>query len=397
MSNFRFRLFDLKGLFLLPLSLFLTSCMTVYVVRDSGNTREITKTQKELFAKYDLKKYTSIFSNTSFSDGFRIPEARDSVSHTQSNPRKYKYVDFNESTGISSSMGNQQFTLSQWWRPDKYDLLQNANYSHNENVYKWENDARSLSIDKDTGSLTLKCDSSKEFEARTDEPLYVDPIKKELKEQSDGSIDRWPHFLLEGTTQSDIASYYHLSDYEQVFVNFNFTINKSVYTGTRTDEERKSDPYSYRYAGQIFFYICVFNVPEVNNPAIPSKGIWVGIPLYDTRYNNCASSVTMDVGFTGATNRVIYKCSQSEANPAVSDSQGIEVGKTYSIHYDMMPLIKKAYQFAYNIDPNGAYGVASFEGMQWKDIRLNYFNFGFELPGSYNLSATISDFDIYYQ
>jgi len=388
---------NFKGFFLLPFALFMTSCVTIYVVRDSGTTEAITKTQKEFYSKYDLKKYTSIFSNTSFSQGFRIPEARDSISHSQSKPRKYKYIDYNDETGISSILGNQQYTLSQWWRPDVYDLLQHAEYTHTDSVYEWKNDARSIKVDIENGALTLQCDSGKEFAARTDEPEYVDAQRKELKQLSDGSIDRWPHFLLEGSAQSDIASYYHLSDYEKVYVDFNFTVNQSEYTGTRTEEERKADPTSYKYAGQIFFYACIFNVPEVNNPAIPSKGIWVGIPLYDTRYNNYASSVSMDVGFTGATNRVIYKCAQSEANPAVNDGKGIEIGETYNFHYDMMPLIKKAYQFAYNIDSNGSFGAASFEGMQWEDIRLNYFNFGYELPGTFNLSATISDFDIYYE
>lgn len=387
----------IKGLFLISLTVFLTSCVTVYVVRDDGSSGGITKQQKEFYEKYNLKSYTSIFSNTSFSDGFRLPEARDSITHQHSNPRKYKYIDYNDATGFTQTAGKQQFTLSQWWRPDQYDLLQNYSYTHTDNVYEWKNDARSIKVDRENGSLTLKIDSSKEFSVRTDEPNYVDAEKKELKEQSDGSIDKWPHFLLEGTAQSDISRYYHVSDYDSVFADFKFTINESEYTGTRTIEERKAQPTSYRYAGQVFFYVCLFNVPDVDNPNVPSKGIWVGIPLYDTRYNNYQREVSMDVGFTGATNRVIYKCSQSEANPLVSDSTGIEIGKTYSFHYNMMPLIKEAYKFAQEIDPSGAYGAASFEGIPWNDIRLNYFNFGYELPGSYNLSATISDFDIYYK
>lgn len=384
----------IKKIIFVSLSLFLTSCVTVYVTRD---TSVITKEQKEFYAKYDLKSYTSIFSNTSFSDGFRLPEARDSITHQHSNPRKYKYIDYNDETGITATAGKQQFTLSQWWRPDVYDILQNATYTHIDNNYEWKNDARSIKVDKSTGALTLQIDSSKEFAARKDEPDYVDWQMQELKEQSDGSIDKWPHFLLEGSAQSDIASYYHLSDYESVYVDFKFTVNESNYTGKRTEEERKANPTSYKYAGQIFFYVCLYNVPDVSNPAVPSKGIWVGIPLYDTRYNNYQRSVSMDVGFTGATNRVIYKCAQNDANPAVSDSKGVELGKKYTIHYNMMPLIKEAYKFAAEIDPNGQFGAASFEGMPWNDIRLNYFNFGFELPGTFNMSATISDFDIYYK
>jgi len=376
--------------FVIPLSL--VSC-TVYYEREDESG--ITEKQKLFKEKYHLKTATSIFSDTNFNYGFKIPVARDSVTHSKN--KVFKYVDYNSTTGITDNITNQQHILSQWWRPDQYDILQHANYSVKDNVYEWKNDARTLKVDKNKGALTLQCDSSQEFSVRKDEPEYVDPVKKELIADSSGSINRWPHFLLESNAPDEVANYYYLSDHNKVYVDLKFTVNESQYTGTRTPEEREKDPLSYKYAGQIFFYVCVFNVPRKSTSKSPKRGIWVGIPLYDTRYNNYKREVSIDAGFEGATNRVIYKCAQSEANPLINDNQGIEVGKTYEIHYDMMPLIKEAYRYAYEIDPNGKYGAASFEGMPWSDIKLNYFNIGYELPGSYNLSATISNFDVYYE
>lgn len=398
--------------FLLPLfcATSLVSCITVYRIPiGEQNASNYTAKQKEFYKKYNLKSYTSIFDDTSFSQGFAIPEARDSITHYYSNPRKYKYIDYNDQTGFTTKYTNQKYQLSQWWRPDYYDLLKNYTYTHNDSIYEWKNPARTIKVDKETGALTLQCDSSKEYEARTDEPDYVDAAQKELIcairdenghiiEITDrGTIDRWPHFLLESSVPADINDYYSLCDYDKVYVDFDFVLNHSRYTGTRSASERANNPLSYRYAAQIFFYVCVFNSPKANITIEKNKGIWVGIPLYDSRYNNYSREVGLDVGFTGATNRVIYKCAQSEANPAISDSSGVQVGTTYKIHYDIMPLIREAYSYAYSIDPNGPYGVASFEGMPWNQLKLSYFNIGYEIPGSYDISATISNFDIYYE
>ena len=287
----------------------------------------------------------------------------------------------NPSNGRSLSCDNDMILnswyISEWWRPDEGSIIHNSSYKYENGVHKYVSQTREVDIDNSDGSMRIVVDAGAEFGIRTDDA--VDREHHVLNR-----ADKWPHFLIEQTyTENPI----YAAKAKHVYIDFDFTLNSIEYTGLVQD----SDPESYRNAAQIYLYLSVADYRWYSSGG-KIKAMWIGMPIYDSRYNAIRRSLNVDEGFDGATNRIIYKASNTEYFEGIDDDHPMEVGKTYKVHYDILPLIKDAFVYASNYDSSK---WASMAGRSWDDIVLYYMNYGYELPGAYKLDSTISNMDIY--
>ncbi len=115
--------------------------------------------------------------------------------------------------------------------------------------------------------------------------------------------------------------------------------------------------------------------------------MWYGIPVLDTRYDYIEFYANRDfVG--GVEGRLIYNMPSN----LYMGKDKIKTNHTYHVDVDILNIpnynLKDAYRYSYEhnyfkIEPNV------------DNIAINYINLGWEIPGPYDVSATISNLDIY--
>lgn len=247
--------------------------------------------------------------------------------------------------------------LSQWW--GSQDLI-NAPYLKGEKgEHIYQNNARRIVVDNKNKTLTLELNS------------YNDYI--ELYGRTRNSDEMWSHLLIEQNFKETPK----IADLKQLIVHLDFTINKDI----NMDVGQKVP------CAQVTWYFTITNVTngdssyESQKNENPNDFFWFGLPLYDSRYDFTEGFQHVDQGFTGATNKLIYSLS----NKNFLD-EPIEFGKKYSIDFDILPHIKKAY--IYGLE-NGA-----MQNSKYEDLVVNYMNLGWENPGSFDSSLTLSNISL---
>jgi len=274
---------------------------------------------------------------------------------------------------------NDTWYISEWWRPDEGSLLLNGTYTKTGDDHTYKSVSRELTINPTNGTFRAVLDSGMEYGLRNDEA--VDKNNHILK--SSDSPDKWAHFLVEQVFEDTI---FNVSKAKEIYIDLDFKLNSCNYTGLIEGDK------DYHRAAQIYLYLSVADLRAVDkNEGI--KAIWIGMPLFDSRYNVIPRNLNVDEGFEGATDRIIYKAGNQEYFEGIDEDNGIVQGKEYHVHYDILPLIKNAFEYAESIDSSSK---ASFAGRSYDDLVLYYMNYGYELPGAFKLDAEIKNLDIYY-
>ena len=251
------------------------------------------------------------------------------------------------------SKGSPKWQMAQWWTHN--DFI-NADFKKVSNgIFDYQNDSRHLFVNQNTKTIQMDLNSHVEYQA-----LYGRTRK---------SNESWSHFLIE--QNFDEPEY--LNKLSEINVHLEFVINKSI-----DMDEGQEVPCS-----QVTWYFTITDVK--NGDARYESGnndfFWFGIPLYDSRYEYVNGYKNVDSGFEGATNKLIY----SMDNKDVLKTK-VEVGKKIVLDYDILPEIKKAFLFGLE---RGA-----MANSDWKDLCINYMNLGWELPGAYDVSLSVSNISV---
>lgn len=296
----------------------------------------------------DNPKVVQLFNDLSFSNGFGLK-------------------------GVSTTMGSEVFRhltadnpdgdyywhMAQWWT--KYDM-QYAEYEVINGVHIYKNESHEIRIDNKNNSLYMKLLASKEYD----------------KPRENGQ--NWPHILIEQHSKQ-----VKIAGAKKVIASMDFKI-------IRCDNMMSPSEYDpSRHAAQYLWYMTLRNlVPEGSDPNEVGKNndyFWFGIPIYDNRSPLGSEEYKMvDQGFVGATNKLIY----SMSNKVYLKNLPLEFGKTYHIEVDILPYLKDAY--IYGIQ-NGA-----LVNSNWENMYLGYMNFGWELPGTFDVESEVSNIStkVYY-
>ena len=328
---------------------------------EESSSEEETSSEEtvNLKEKYKLRREDSLLSDSSFKNGFGLFSPETTTAHVED-----RLIDYNgeAETDFYNPEADHSYywTMCQWWTP--YNFV-NATYSKNGETHIYENESRRLEVNPGEGSLHMELNADMEYEEKFGGPR--DPAAS------------WPHFLIQQNFPSELVK--SPSTFEDLYVEMDVTIEESTYLG-------EGQPLGAECA-QLLFYFCLFNrVPADSNPeevGVNGTGMWFGVPIYDSRYDYVDRYIGGDTGFVGSTNRMIY----SIPSQSYMGRGPVEMNHTYKIRIDVLDLLKEAF----------IYGVKNdyLPNCLWNNLYLTYMNFGWELPGQYKVSSTLSNLDIH--
>lgn len=258
--------------------------------------------------------------------------------------------------------------MAQWWSP--FDFA-DASFTKSGTVMTYQNTNRSLIVDTSNGSFSMNLDAAAEYDYYENTP--EGEIDQRLKNRA------WPHFLLENSFDQELRASMNeiYSNSGELRVKFDVTLTKMEQKRTRVAND----------CAQLLFYVRVYNhLQEGQDSKTYGKDgaavMWVGVPIYDSRYEYIEEYRQMDSGHSGATNNLIY----SMSSKSYMGSTKPEVGKKYSVDVDILQTIYDAYVYAKS---NNMFVY------NWNNLSVDYFNIGWEIPGAFNVGATFENFDIY--
>ena len=328
---------------------------------EESSSEEETSSEENvnLKEKYKLRREDSLLSDSSFKNGFGLFSPETTTAHVED-----RLIDYNgeAETDFYNPEADHSYywTMCQWWTP--YNFV-NATYSKNGDTHIYENESRRLEVNPGEGSLHMELNADMEYEEKFGGPR--DPAAS------------WSHFLIQQNFPSELVK--SPSTFEDLYVEMDVTIEESTYLG-------EGQPLGAECA-QLLFYFCLFNrVPADSNPeevGVNGTGMWFGVPIYDSRYDYVDRYIGGDTGFVGSTNRMIY----SIPSQSYMGRGPVEMNHTYKIRIDVLDLLKEAF----------IYGVKNdyLPNCLWNNLYLTYMNFGWELPGQYKVSSTLSNLDIH--
>ena len=328
---------------------------------EESSSEEETSSEENvnLKEKYKLRREDSLLSDSSFKNGFGLFSPETTTAHVED-----RLIDYNgeAETDFYNPEADHSYywTMCQWWTP--YNFV-NATYSKNGETHIYENESRRLEVNPGEGSLHMELNADMEYEEKFGGPR--DPAAS------------WSHFLIQQNFPSELVK--SPSTFEDLYVEMDVTIEESTYLG-------EGQPLGAECA-QLLFYFCLFNrVPADSNPeevGVNGTGMWFGVPIYDSRYDYVDRYIGGVTGFVGSTNRMIY----SIPSQSYMGRGPVEMNHTYKIRIDVLDLLKEAF----------IYGVKNdyLPNCLWNNLYLTYMNFGWELPGQYKVSSTLSNLDIH--
>jgi len=308
-------------------------------------------------AKDPTKTYSSIFKkDKNHTDGFHL------AVHPNTNEYgKYKHEDIYLTYNGKGKESNINWELTQWWSPKQIGL-QTSTYSYDEanNTHSYTAPARQVKCKPDTNDVYFKTDTSIEYEM-----LYGE--KKLPKANADAN--QWSHSLL----QCNFESWVKLVDISSFVLDFDITIHNCTFKG-----KSDADMSGYEGASQIFIYFTLFESIKGGY----GKVMWFGVPIYDSRYNQIAEYYRPDI-WSGLP---IYSLPNNLYLP-VNNNYGLKMNRKYHVSIDMINYFKDIY-----------FGSDKWEGVyptaDRNNVYCEYINYGFEMPGAFDMSATISNLDI---
>ena len=338
-----------------------TPSLSESISEEESSSEEETSSEEtvNLKEKYKLRREDSLLSDSSFKNGFGLFSPETTTAHVED-----RLIDYNgeAETDFYNPEADHSYywTMCQWWTP--YNFV-NATYSKNGDTHIYENESRRLEVNPNEGSLHMELNADMEYEEKFGGPR--DPAAS------------WSHFLIQQNFPSELVK--SPSTFEDLYVEMDVTIEESTYLG-------EGQPLGAECA-QLLFYFSLFNrVPADSNPeevGVNGTGMWFGVPIYDSRYDYGDRYIGGDTGFVGSTNRMIY----SIPSQSYMGRGPVEMNHTYKIRIDVLDLLKEAF----------IYGVKNdyLPNCLWNNLYLTYMNFGWELPGQYKVSSTLSNLDIH--
>ena len=258
--------------------------------------------------------------------------------------------------GGTAQGSTQIWTMARWWDP--FDF-KNAVETQSGDSYRYEDESSYCVIKPGQGEMTMHLNSYTEYQ------------EKFGGSRSDAT-QNWSHFLIE---QNGFAQSVTLAGLKSLTAKLTFSIDQC----DLLDEENYNPN---MHTAQLFWYLTLTNITDEGATDQGTYGdyIWFGIPLFDYRYKKIEEYKNIDAGVEGSTNKLIYSMCNDQYLP-VSDDQGIEIGKEYTIEIDILPYMKDAFVYAVTHD--------CLVGADASRIHINYMNFGWELPGSFEITSII--------
>lgn len=343
----------LRSAFFLTTLLALSACSGQDIVSSSSSSSSSSSiAEKTIIEKFKVRTLNSRVSDANFKNGFEQMSPYTTDAHVDG------VLDYNGSRETDhydpESENKTYWQMCQWWTP--FNFI-DSEYSKVGNIHHYENESRIMEVDTETGSLKMELNSGIEYDE-----LYGGKLPQDKS---------WSHFLIQQKFPEEL--YVRIADFDEIRVKMDITIHKADYVG--------KEPIALnRECAQLLFY---FNIAEADEEYKPlGNKMWFGVPIFDSRSDSVSEYHAIDSGFEGATNTLIH----SMASNSYMGSGPVVMGKKYSLDIDVKQYIQEAFVRAVNE------GV--FKDANWNRFFIHYLNFGWELPGEYDVSCTLENFDV---
>lgn len=220
---------------------------------------------------------------------------------------------------------------------------------------RFENTAKTVAVKAGEGKVRLIADSGKEYDF---------PRK---------NGEDWIHLLIEQVFKG--KQRVPFSKMDKLILELEFKIAECK--NEMSDEEYNPS----LHAAQVAWFITVENPDskEVTREGRPDY-MWFGLSVFDNRFDGMKDDYALDFG----TKKLIYSIGKEK-----TIGEKVEVGKTYTLKFDVLPEIKKAFKIAKD---NGF-----LEGAEFDKMELGSMNLGWELPGTFAAELDIDSISIAYE
>lgn len=291
----------------------------------------------------------SILRDRDFSQGFNLL----GMSAGTDGRKVFRTLDF----GGTADGETPVWDLSQW--EGKHNLV-DAQEVKEGDTYTYQSGGKKFVYDSKNAVITLAIDAEQEYDAP--------------RVNGQG----WVHLLIEQNFQT----VYSVEDVSAINVSLDLCLTK--FDREMTDEEFNPNLHN----AQLLWYITLTNRPPEDNPldenGYPVYGadgdyIWFGIPIVDyTRYGEF-----MDKGLSYDAGTAHWICSLDSAEYL---DRPVVLNERTSFEYDILPMLREVLA-----EVQAAGGMRN---CRYENLYVTYMNFGWEVPGTFDVAADIYDIGI---
>ncbi len=251
-----------------------------------------------------------------------------------------------------SGKGEYDWLIAQW--ATRHSFADEMTKTEENGEVLFENSAKTVAVTPGKGKIRLRADAGKEYTA---------PRK---------NGEDWIHLLIEQVFYDEQRVPF--SEMDELIMELKFRIAECE--NEMTEEEYNPS----LHAAQVAWFITVEN-PDSNEvtPEGRPDYMWFGLSIFDNRSDGMEDNYALDFG----TRKLIYSIGKEK-----TIGEKVEVGKTYTLRYDVLPEIRKAFNIA---KENGFLDGAEFGRMQ-----IGSMNLGWELPGTFAAELDIDSISIAY-
>ena len=295
-------------------------------------------------------KENNYLNDVLFENGFRLTKLDEAAAEYHATPLV-----------TSKANATPVWTLAQW--SSKYDLM-NGTRTGGFGEYTFEYGqttpaAKEVTVNTKTGDISITLNAEAEYES--------DRV----------SGQPWPCVLVEQSWFG--ADLIRVADMQSLTMRMDYKV-------TKLENKMQGKPDTGLHCAQLVWYVTLQN--RNLESADYGKYIWFGLCLYDNRLAGTVSKLyaAEDGGKEANTGAFIYQPSSSEWAPT-GKVPGVK--EKTQLEFDLLTSARQAYNLAIERNYLGS--------TQFEDLYIGSTNFGFEVTGTYNVAADISNLGIIWQ
>ncbi len=249
--------------------------------------------------------------------------------------------------------------ICQW--DSLYDMQDVANPTFSNGVYTFaDGNSKTLQLNSNTGSIYMEILGEKEYPT---------------KDRQD-STDLWPHLLLQQEWfGSDLVQLSSLSSMNM----------KMTYTVTKFEDKMHGKADAGLHRAQFVWYITLQNRTEGH--ADYGEYMWFGLMLFDNTETGDVTTTYYRGDDDTENNTGMLMCLPGSSAWS-STGKIAKVGETIHVDYNVLTAAQEAFNYAKR--------KGWFANSSWSDIYIGSTNFGFEIPGTYNIGVQIDEVALNY-
>jgi hypothetical protein len=298
-------------------------------------------------------EYKYMFPDPKFKMGFRIGSV------IEGHPEDVGLLTYGSVNNVPSPF----WKIGQWNNINSD--LSKATFSRQESNFVFERGGSKIAIDTTKGRIFLELNSSTEYG------------KNGITHNPRRQGEAWPHLLVSYNFNEEQSV--KISDAQEIFMIMNYQLIKC------DNKMPEGLVNGSLHAAQFFFYITAKN----NNKSSSDFGkyLWFGLVYFDTRHEFSPLYGAIDGGSKPVTTGMfVYQPSMREL---MTNSGKTEIGKQINTEVSVLPHLKEAFRLAQERN--------FLTKTRWEDLYIMNTNYGWELPGTYDVAVEISNANVKYK